>query len=357
MLKKFSNLFLQVQSLATRRLILPATLFSKKQIALIEDSFLKFWDPRFSLSKIENPKTFSTFTLGNPINLWTFYFPDEVSRKTLINSYDLCPLKIVSFDKTIIHGTLFKRKKTKAGCSRLMVMFGGNGELYKIGSSAWIFSLLDKSLADYDIAFFDPRECGRNEGFASAEGLIRDGKAVVDELLKMLSISIDLVDMCGFSLGAAIATHVKSLYPGSQGVLISNRSFQTLEKAILGIFHPLGPFFSAWFGKWALKLAEGSGWKLSPLEAWISIKSPKLVICHPKDPIIQHKASLEKGLHDIDLLQACMHIQLMQKDSKQKIKNHHVEPLKSYNDQAGKDAQELILEFLSQSFAKEKKTP
>ena len=339
--------FFKLSQLISRRSILPASMFSKKQLSKIHQDFERFWNSSLPYHKQVSPKTFSTFTLGTPITLWSYYFPCEPSRKKLLNSYSRVPLKIRTFDGLNLQGHLFKKKKSGSNPSRALIVFGGNGELYKIGSAAWLFSLLEKTSYDFDIIMFDPRECGESEGIASAASLIRDGISIFDFVRNQLKIDIDSIDLCGFSLGGAIATHVKAFYPESKGVLISNRSFQSLEKAIRGFFKPLGPFFSQWFGKWAIQLAEQTSWTLSPLHVWSTIKSPKIVICHSKDPIIHHSASLEKGLHDDNLLEDCLHIHLIQKNPIKKIKNHHVEPLSSYNDQSGEDAQSLILHFLS----------
>lgn len=344
MLKKISS---KIKSFISRKSILPASLFSKRQLQIIEDNFKKFWDPSHSFENLSRPKTFSTFTLGCPINLWTYYFHDKKSRGRLLADYQVEPFEVQSYDQTVLHGTIFKKRKRFSGPSRVFLVFGGNGELHKIGSCGWVFQLLEHVPCDFDIVLFDPRGCGRNEGVPTAAALIRDGKAVLDASVKELNTPIDLVDLCGFSLGGAIATHVKSLYPNSQGILINNRSFQSLDKAIHGIFHPLGPSFAKWFGRLAASCAEDSHWKLNPLHAWTTIKAPKMVICHPKDPVIHHSASLERGLHDKDLLETCVHIQLSQKNPLELIKNHHVEPLSSYNDQSGEDALGLILEFLS----------
>ena len=333
-------------NLMSRRSILPASMFSKKQVEWIDNMFEEFWNGHLNEGLVR-PKGFSTFTLGKPKSLWSFYFPTRASHQLLLKSYEVRPFSMSSYDSTDLHGAIFKKNKTNSATSRVLIIFGGNGELFKIGSAGWIFSLLMNCSIDFDIVMFDPRECGKNRGIASAQAMIRDGKAIVEFIQKELKVSIDQIDFCGFSLGAAIATHVKSFYPKSAGALISNRSFQSLESAIKGIFDPLGPLFSKVFGKLAWKIAEENAWKLTPLGVWDSIKGPKMVICHPNDPIIRHGASLEKGLHDLDLLQDCLHVQLNQKNPLERIKNHHVQPLSSYNDQSGQDALALILQFLA----------
>lgn len=332
--------------LIAKRSILPATIFTKLQVASIDREFNRFWGLEDKKPSLKQPSHFSTFTLGNPKSLWSYYFPNLEDISHLRTHYTLFPFQATTEDDVKLCGIRFQHKNGDQANARTLIVFGGNGELYKIGSSAWLFKLLKKVPTPFNIVMFDLRECGFSSGTAHSKGLILDGEAIYQYVHKELEIPEDHIDLCGFSLGAAIATLVKAKHPHTQGALISNRSFQSLDHAVKGIFTQLGNPLSSFFGKIASTITTRSGWSLNPLQAWKSITSPKMVICHKKDPVVKHCASLEKGLQKEDLLQECHHIHLKQKNPSLKIRNHHVQPLSFYNDQNGFDAETKILNFL-----------
>lgn len=327
--------------------ILPATIFSKNQVALSKQEFNRFWGFDTKKPDLNPHEKFGTFTLKQPKSLWIYYFPNEESIHNLKKTYEPIPFKIRTDHHTKICGMRFKYKGHPKQHKRYLIVFNGNGELYRLGAHAWLFKLL-KDLPDtsFDIIMFDHRECGFSSGKAHAKGLVKDGEAVYDFVKNTLGATEDQIDLCGFSLGAAIATLVKAKHPDTKGALISNRSFQSLDHAVQGFFTTLSKPLKTILGPLAKKIALKSGWTLDPLEAWKNITSRKMVIVHEKDPVIHHSASLEKGLKDAKLLTNCHLINLKQKNPHQKIKNHHVQPLSFYNDQEGHDVENQIKNFL-----------
>lgn len=327
--------------------ILPATIFSKIQVDAAHKQFNTFWGLENTPVCIKQPSRFSTFTLGIPPNLWSYHFPTLEEIHEVRKHYQLQPFQTVTEDGVTLCGTHFQDHRAATDPStRTLIVFCGNGELYKIGSSAWLLKLLKDAAVPFNIVMFDPRECGHSEGEAHAQGLVMDGEAIYQYVKQQLHMSEDKIDLCGFSLGAAIATLVKAQHPHTQGVLISNRSFQSLDHAVRGIFSRLAEPFAKVLGKIASKLRHYTGWNLDPLQAWKTITSPKMVICHAEDRVISHCASLEQGLSQENLLTECYHIHLHQKDPDLNISNHHVQPLSFYNDQHGRDVEKSILDFL-----------
>lgn len=329
-----------------KRSILPATNFHTLQISKITKEFERFWglkdqNPTF----VQNPN-FSTFTLGNPKCLWSYYFPTTSSIAGLRQTYQLEPFQVKTSDNAELCGMHFKEKRADHKNARTLIVFNGNGELYKIGSAAWILRLLQRSPIPFNVVMFDHRECGNSSGKANATGLILDGEAIYNYVHTVLKVPKDQIDLCGFSLGGAIATLIKYKHKDSNGALISNRSFHSLENAVSGYFKKLPTPFSRLFGNLASLLAKKSDWKLDPFHAWENMPGRKMVICHEKDPIISYCASLEKALFDKDLTKECHHILLRQKKPDDLIRNHHVQPLCSYNDQNGNDVEKEILSFL-----------
>jgi hypothetical protein len=332
--------------LIAKHSILPATIFTKSQVNSIDKEFRRFWGLGKKAPNLKQPTRFSTVTLGNPKSLWSYYFPSLEAISHLREYYNLCPFEALTEDGVKLCGMHFQHKDRHQNNARTLIVFGGNGDLYKLGSSAWLFKLLKKASTPFNIVMFDYRECGFSQGKANSKGLVLDGEAIYNYVHKELNVSEDHIDLCGFSLGAAIATLVKAKHPETRGALISNRSFQSLDDAVQGIFSKLGKPFSTFLSKIASMITKRSGWSLNPLEAWKAITSPKMVICHEKDPVIHYSASLEKGLIKENLLSECYHIHLKQKNISLKIRNHHVQPLSCYNDQNGHDAETKILDFL-----------
>lgn len=347
MLKNFFQQLWNYLSLKiTKSSLLPATIFTKKQIEAINSSFEIFWGIKKGPLTFSVPLHFSTVTLAQPKNFWTYYFqtPEEVDR--LRHSYSPLPFTFQSADGTNLCGCHFKKTKRSFLSTRALIVFGGNGELYRIGSAGWLFKLLEEAPVGFDIIMFDLRECGNSQGQAYAQGLVEDGIAMFSYVEKYLGFSKDSIDLYGFSLGGAIATLVKYHFKDTNGVLINNRSFQSLDKAIQEIFSPLGTNLKFFLGHQAKKLAKHHKWSLSPLEAFVNILSPKMLISQHQDPVVRYRASLEKGLKDLGLLSSCEHLLLIPKKDARFILNHHVQPLSFYNDQFGKDAELRVLEFL-----------
>jgi len=336
--------------LIAKHSILPATIFTKMQVSKINRSFEAFWglsDEQPCLNII--PQKFSTVTLGKPINLWTYYFPTMEEILSLRQHYSISSFNVHTKDNISLCGMHFKDKRVSLNEGRTLIIFGGNGDLYKIGSAAWLFKLLQKSPVPFHLVLFDHRECGNSQGKAHAKGLIQDGEAVYHYVNKELGVDENHIDLCGFSLGAAVATLVKARHKATKGCLISNRSFQSLDKAVKGMFSHLFNPISNLLSKAAVKITHSSGWILDPFEAWKTIQSRKMVICHEEDPVICYTASMEQALHEENLLKECHHIKLIQKCHKKTIINHHVEPLSSYNDHLGNDVESTILQFLLQN--------
>lgn len=345
--KSFNIFSSRLFKLIAKRSILPATIFSKIQISKINRSFAAFWGISSETPLLTSPSNkFSTVTLGEPIDLWTHYFPTEQDILHLRTQYSLTPLNVHTKDGAILCGMHFQNNQAPVEEGRTLIIFGGNGDLYRIGTSGWLFKLLQTSPIPFHLVLFDYRECGNSRGNAYAKGLVLDGEAIYSYVHKTLGVCEDQIDLCGFSLGAAIATLVKARHKDTKGCLISNRSFQSLDRVITGMFsHLLAPI-SRIITKAAFKITHSSEWILNPFEAWKTIQSRKMVICHDEDPVITHCASMERALYEEDLLQDCHHIRLNQKCPKKKIPNHHVEPLSSYNDHHGNDVESTLLEFL-----------
>lgn len=354
MLKNFFlNLWNTLLGRLTKHSLMPATIFTKKQIARINHSFEVFWGLIEGDLQFEKPMHFSTVTLGKPKNFWTYFFPSMPQINSLRASYTPHPFTFVTQDGIKLCGCHFKKTKTTLLPSRALIIFGGNGELYRIGSSGWLFKLFQTSTIDFDLILFDPRECGNSEGKAFAKGLVADGIELFSYVHTHLGFSIDAIDLYGFSLGGAVATLVKRHFIHSKGGLINNRSFQSLDKAIQEIFTPLGATLKVLVGHQAKKLASLHAWELSPLQAFLEIPAPKLLLSQRHDPVVRYRASLEKGLKDLHEHHACEIVELTPKEGSAFILNHHVQPLSFYNDQDGHDAQtrvRLFLEGLAQAF-------
>lgn len=350
MLKNFFlRLWKTLSYTITKSSLLPATIFTKKQIAQINAFFEVFWGLRKGSLSFSSPLHYSTVTLGQPKNFWTYFFQNDKQVQELRQAYTPLPFTLMSSDHISLCGCHFKKTKNSALPPRALIVFGGNGELYRIGSSGWLFKLLATAAVDFDIIMFDPRECGNSQGKAFAKGLVEDGIAVFSYVEKTLGFAQDQIDLYGFSLGGAIATLVKYHFKETKGCLINNRSFQSLDKAIQEIFSPLGNSLKFFLGAHAKKMARHHAWNLSPLEAFIELPCRKLLISQHQDPVVRYRASLEKGLKDRQLLSTCEHLLLIPKKSSSFILNHHVQPLSFYNDPTGKDAQMRVLEFLLKS--------
>jgi pimeloyl-ACP methyl ester carboxylesterase len=352
MLKKFFHRLWNFLSYKiTTSSLLPATIFTKKQIAQINSSFEIFWGLRKGSLSFSSLLNFSTVTLGPPKNFWTYFFQSLEEITLLRAAYTPLPFIIKTSSHTHLCGCHFKKTKTTKEKSRALLIFGGNGELYRMGSSGWLFKLLYNAPQDVDIIMFDPRECGNSEGKAFAGALVEDGICMFSYVEKQLGFSQDLIDVYGFSLGGAIATLVKYHFKNSRGCLINNRSFQSLDKAIQEIFSPLGLNLKYFLGRHAKKLARYHAWHLSPLQAFRELSCPKLLICSHQDPIVRYRASLEKGLKDQNALYPHEHLLLIPKKQHRFIFNHHVQPLSFYDDSCGKDAQARVLDFLMETRA------
>lgn len=328
--------------------LVPATLFSKEQVSTISEEFRAFWGLSESTLSFEKPKSFNTFTLTKPKTFWTYFFPSESAIEALRNAYELIPFKIKCKQGEKISGMRFKSTNKNAKQKKFLIVFNGNGSIYRCGSQAWLFKLLTQNddIA-YDVIMFDPRGSGESKGKTTPQSLIEDGDLVYQFVKTTLGADEHTIDLYGFSLGGALATILKAKHPSSGGVLINNRSFHSLGTAAKGFLTQRRFPFSKALSKIALSLTKQSGWDFSPIDVWNKISSSDtLVISHNEDPIIYEEATLGKALEKGELLKNCLHIKLKQKNPEDAIKNHHVQPLASYTDQNGCDVEEQISSFL-----------
>ena len=187
--------------------ILPATIFSKQQVETSRREFDRFWGREDTKPCLKQHEQFATFTLKQPKSLWTYYFSDHESIDALKRAYSPNPFKVRTEDLIKLCGMHFKYQGPKKKHQRYLIVFNGNGELYRLGAHAWLFKLLkQQSDTNFDIIMFDHRECGFSKGKAHARGLIKDGEAIYSYVKEILNADDDDIDLCGFSLGAAVAT-------------------------------------------------------------------------------------------------------------------------------------------------------
>ncbi|MCH9631048.1 MAG: hypothetical protein S4CHLAM37_10610 [Chlamydiia bacterium] len=294
------------------------------------------------------------------MNFWSHVFRTKESIERLRSNYEVEEVAITTPDGIKLDGAVYMHNHNKAlDSTPTLVFFGGTGELHKSGFGCWIFDLLQKCDTPINLVLFDYRGCGRSEGTpSSVNDIAIDAETVYQFVHKKLETKEDDIHLAGFSLGASIATKLKSHHLDSKGFLISNRSFSSMsEEAKHFVADKLGRYFYTGVGRWLSNitgealgwLACQFGWDFNTLKDFDKIKSPKLVINHESDPIIPYPASLYHKLESEERLHECDHIKLKNKHYNEHFLLHHTEDLKHYTDQDGEEATEHILKFIQGS--------
>ncbi len=316
----------------------PASFFAKWQLKVIQKDFDAFWGFSNTPISFKQHEKFSTFTLGKPKSLWTYYFPNKEAVSRLKLYYSAKAFYVPTSNSSALCAMRFKYIGPKKNSHRTLIVFNGNGSLYSFGVHAWLFDLFLKAKdTSYDIIMYDHRSSGKSKGLVTGDALIDDGLKLFEYVNKTFQKDKDSIDLYGFSLGGAVATLVKSKLPETKGALINHRSFSSLNSAAKQFL--VQNKLHLFLGLASLITKKGK-WNLAPEKVWDQIQCRKLIISHKLDPVINYKASMSEAIKDPD----CMN--LKQKDQTLRIKNHHVQPLSFYNDQFGNDAKTKVLEFL-----------
>lgn len=322
--------------------------YSERHLNYIEKEYDKIWKNRvININELSQ------------INFWSQVFRTEESIQELRSFYTPEETTITTPDGVTLNGVVYTHKSNKDTTRSVptLIFFGGTGELHKSGFGSWLFALLQKCETPFNIVMFDYRGTGRSSGNPTCENdILIDAETIYQFVHQKLNINENDLHIAGFSLGAAIATKLKSLHSETKGFLISNRSFSSIREEVKYFFKErrgnftytfLGSTITSFLGEVLGWLAYHFGWDFNTAEDFTKIKSPKLVITHEQDPVIPYKASLYHKLETLGKLEECDHIKLMNKAYNNHFLLHHTEDLKHYTDQNGEEATVHFLSFIN----------
>jgi pimeloyl-ACP methyl ester carboxylesterase len=214
-----------------------------------------------------------------------FYHPDHKQRATPARAHVAFePLSLKTDDGVSIAAwRLHARTSSGAPLRGTVVHFHGNAENMSahFRFASWL------TAEGYEVIVFDYRGYGRSEGEPSREGLVLDGKAVLDYVARDPLLQDRDVFILGQSLGGAVAvpTLARWLAAPSRALnvraLILDSSFATyrgVARARLAALGFLGPLV------WPLGLLASDD--ASPVEAIGRLEVPLLFIHSEGDPVV-----------------------------------------------------------------------
>ena len=223
----------------------------------------------------------------------------------VLKSYDVEALKVKTPDGVTLSGHFFKHVDFDKPNSRIMLILGGNSELYKTGSQlSWLMKGLHDH-ADTPVSFlaFDYRGIGASKegvGEVNAKSLVLDAGSFYQLAKGRLNGDESRIDVFGHSLGGTVALQLKSYYGNTKGNAFISRTFNNLEEE--SSFY-LRKKFGESLGSLALiKILQLSsrllGWEFDNESIVENIKDPTFVFYHKNDETVPYEQSLAKTVKE-----------------------------------------------------------
>lgn len=227
---------------------------------------------------------------SHPYGLWAPYEQDVC--KAIQNTYQAQEFTLEAPDKTLLKGHYLKHARSHEPNARVLLVFGGNGDLYLNGGTcAPLLNILHDHPTPYSFLLMSPRGVGASSGSIHPQGLVMDGESLY-QYAQSLGYPEKRIDLYGHSMGGAVAAEVKSLHPKTGGVTILDRTFSTLNA--ISMAHAKEMMFSPvrcanWF-------CNTSGWNFNNVKRTQSIQDPVYIYNHENEYMMRH---------NVDLLSAC----------------------------------------------------
>lgn len=176
------------------------------------------------------------------------------------------------------------------------ILFAGLG-CYHYYSSDLVQKYMNRG---FNVAIFNYRSIGESGGTADAQGMVKDGVALVDYMQRNHGVAVTDIIAHGHSLGGGPSSGTAVERPGV--IAINERSYSSLSSAgthfikVAMKHHPLIQKIS---GISPMVLAA-TGWEFNTAANWGKIKGKKIVVYHPDDEVICKEAGLFKAIYGKD---------------------------------------------------------
>lgn len=267
----------------------------------------------------------------------------ELCCRNLQNQFAIEKHKILTPDGVKLSTLYFRHRQANANTPTI-IFYQSNASMSKLGIYLWLVGESVRRNSVCNFVVFDYRGVGNSKGDAqSTRELVIDGDTALQFVRDHLKVPPHLIHFYTWSLGGGVGTNVKALYPECTGLLINERSFQSLrsvgEHSIPLFLQPL--FF------WVPWAAEKEGWNLvAPLQ---KLKGKTLIIYHREDPTIPYAASAHQAalkahlnMQSIELYQTEEQIAAAQ----DRMIDHHFEGLENYYAAPGLTAEQAAANFI-----------
>ncbi len=233
------------------------------------------------------------------INSWL----NRLSQKPeVLQSYNALELKLKTPDGIELEGHFFKHINADHPNSRIMLVFGGNGEFYKTGITlTWLMKDL-YNMENLPISFLtvNLRGCDGSGGTPSRDGLIIDAESLYQYALTQVGNDESKIDIFGHSLGGTIGLQLKALHPESNSLTFISRTFKNLqEESSYYAKKEIGEGFWAQVAHNLIKnMSLLLGWQYDNAKILPKIKDRTFVFYHKGDQTIPYEVSLAKEVFD-----------------------------------------------------------
>lgn len=207
-----------------------------------------------------------------------YYFPTREVYATpdkVQLAYDAHRLKVGAEELAIWH-----MKPSGVSQNVVVLHFHGNGENM---TSHFLFSGW-MTKAGFDVVTFDYRGYGASTGSPSRDGLIEDGRALLDWVARKPELKGKRLVVFGQSLGGAVAVPVVALAPkGRVKLLVLDSTFASYRRIARGV---LSNFWVTWPFQWPLSFLVSEDY--SPEDYVARIDVPLLSMHAPGDKIVPY---------------------------------------------------------------------
>jgi|GEM_PF-2425990 len=288
--------------------------------------------------------------------LTEFLADKRVIKETINNHCQMEEVTVPTKDGATLNVLTFKHVKAKPD-SPTVIYFNPNAALTSHCPFESIFAALNQQNTPFNFVAFDYRSTGKSRGVLNGfDDLVTDGQAVVQHVHEIMGAPKDKILFYGYSIGAAVATAVKSSDPELSGAFCNERSLASSASLVSAILTEkittsgrdsrscitralsCAPRFVAFL---ANSFAYLLGFSFNIMPSFERLKGKNLVIYHANDQVLPYASSVAYALKSSKLANHKI-FELVERPHLNQD-DHHCHPLNLYHNDPLKEIANFLL--------------
>lgn len=262
-----------------------------------------------------------TFHKNNFEHFW--HGPINRHNQKLRSYFKAEPYTVITPDGAELETSFFRHRDANPKTPTL-IYFQPNGCISTEEVHQWLLKESIHRGVTFNFAIFDYRSVGGSKGiFKSTDDLRLDGASIVQWIRDKIGTPADQIHFYGYSLGGAFSIKTKALYPDQlTGRIVNERSLSSIDEVVKSFLPPRLKCLAG-LVSWILRML---GYSLDAASDFQKLQGKKLVVYHPKDPVISYEASLHRHTQGVGHQSHKLEYAYISSTRP----NHHCAPLKMY---------------------------